>query len=240
MEPGQRLRVTAAALGDDLRDFLSRPDHREPHGFGVVRRAAVGNAGLEAVHPGARAGCCRRSGWRSSTRRCRAARPGRRRPAAGARGHGPRGRPRSSTGPATSWSTAGPSLGRPLASKGRTRSGQAPGAKTVRVATCAPAWVIAIRRPPADFVYSTRARIVPCLASSDAAELGDQAVAPVEEAGDGGPEKGRVGGEGGGDLVGIEVDREAAADVDGGDLPAAGRRIDASRPARTWSGRRLP
>lgn len=66
-----------------------------------------------------------------------------------------------------SWTIGGPPRGRPAPSKAPTRSGHASGMRTVRVAICAPAWVSAIRRPPASLVYSTRAPMKPFLASSD-------------------------------------------------------------------------
>src|SRR5205807_3828167 len=60
----------------------------------------------------------------------------------------------------------------------------------------------------------------PVLGQQRAAELRDDAVAPVEEPRDGGPQQVGVVVEGRGDLVGAEVHRQAAADVEGVDLAA--------------------
>lgn len=54
---------------------------------------------------------------------------------------------------------------------------------TVRVATWAPAWVIAIGRPPETLVYSTQAAVKPFLASSDRPNSVTIRYAPVNSAG---------------------------------------------------------
>ncbi len=75
--------------------------------------------------------------------------------------------PAKQHGPATSCGTGAPSFCAPEGWCAVIRSGQASGMKTVRVATWAPAWVTAIRRPPEVLVYSTYAAVNPFLASSE-------------------------------------------------------------------------
>ena len=96
----------------------------------------------------------------------------------------------------------------------------------MRVATWTPAWVTAMGRPPARLgvLHAGEHRAV--LGEQGPAELGDQAVAPVEQPGDLLLQQPGVLGEGRGLLVGGEIDREAAADVDGVDLLPPGRGVD--------------
>ncbi|CAM5231542.1 hypothetical protein SVIOM74S_05262 [Streptomyces violarus] len=75
--------------------------------------------------------------------------------------------PAKQAGPAMSWRTGPPRLALPLRSWASIRRGQASGLNTVRVATCTPAWVTAIGRPPMLFVYSTYAAVNPFLARTD-------------------------------------------------------------------------
>ncbi|KKD07668.1 hypothetical protein TN53_12145 [Streptomyces sp. WM6386] len=85
--------------------------------------------------------------------------------------------------PAMSWGTGSPCLRVPSGLWAVRRRGQAAGMNTVRVATWAPAWVIAIGRPPETLVYSTQAEVKPFLASRDRPNSVTISYSPVNRAG---------------------------------------------------------